>query len=107
MPVKVLNEILKRNRNKKIRIQFCSQGDTMYQLNKTYKDCVYVTPRYDISGELDYYNGRYYHDRRFKNYEFRSQFYRLIETYNKHHYEKYGETKIDSMFCVGEHYRIR
>lgn len=106
MPVKTLNRILRNNRHRQIRIQFCSEGDGYYQDNKTYRGCVYVTPR-TFNGELNHYSGRYYHDNRFKNYEFRSQFYQLVELYNKHYYERYGKGKIDSMFCVGEHYRFR
>ena len=106
MPTKVLRQILRNNRYRKIRIQFCSEGDNFWRDNKRYKGCVYVTPR-NLEGELYHYGGRYYHDDRFKNYEFRSMFYQLVEAYNKNHYEKYGEGKIDSMFCVGEHYRIR
>ena len=106
MPVKILREILRNNRYRQVRIQFCSEGDGFYRDNKVYKDCVYVTPR-TLEGELNYYRARYYHDRRFKNAEFRSAFYRLIETYNKHYYEKFGKGKIDSMSCVGEHYRCR
>lgn len=106
MPVKVLNEILRRNRYNRIQIQFCTVGDGYYRHNETYQDCVYVTPR-KMDGELNYYRGRYYSDRRFKNEEFRSQFYKLVETYNKHYYEKFGKQKIDSMFSSGKHYRFR
>lgn len=106
MVVKILRKILKNNSGRRIRIQFCSVGDGYYRDNKTYKGCVYVTPK-DENGKLCEYGSRYYHDDRFKNAKFRSQFYKLVDTYNINHYHQYGEEKIEPMWLAGEHYRFR
>lgn len=106
MPVKILREILDNNRYKQVKIQFCSVGDGYYRHNEKYLGCVYVTPR-TLEGELNHFKGRYYNDDRFKNHEFRSAFYKLVEMYNKDYYEKYGKLKIDPMFSSENLYRFR
>ena len=106
MVVSVLYDIVRRYRFQQIKIQFVSHGDGYYRHNEKYDGCVYVTPR-NSDGKLYPYGGRYYYDKRFKNDEFRSQFYKLVRAYNKNHYEQFGKIKVDDMFSSETKYFFR
>lgn len=106
MPTKTLLKILRNNRFNRIKIQFVSEGDDMWRTNKTYHDCVKVTP-YDSNGNLNYYRSRYYTHYGFKRSDFRSKFYNLCDAYNINYAKKYGKTKMDPLWTTEEAYTIR
>ena len=70
-----------------IQVQFVTHKKGSFWADEVYEDCICVTP-YDKDGNLNYYQGRYFHDVRFSDWRKRSAFCELMDLYNKKNCDK-------------------